>query len=53
MRPCILGGAILFPRGELDLELGKILLSLFKNTEVPTEHKPSSGISMGLNFHEG
>lgn len=53
MRPRTLGGAILFPGGELSLGLGKILLSLFKNTGVPTEHKPSSGISVGLNFHEG
>ena len=41
------------PGGGLSVGLGKILLSLFKNTGAPTEHKPSSGISVGLNFHEG
>ena len=33
--------------------LEKMLPALYKNTDVPTEHKPLSGISMTLNFHEG
>lgn len=33
--------------------LEKMLPALYKNTDVPTEHKPLSGISVTLNFHEG
>ena len=33
--------------------LEKMLPALYKNTDVPTEHIPLSGISMTLKFHEG
>ena len=32
--------------------LEKMLPSLYKNADVPTEHKQLSGISVALNFHE-